>query len=48
MNLTELFLKVNSLTGKFPQLTREEIEELKRLSIMLSKECDNALYDWDK
>jgi hypothetical protein len=48
MELNELFEKVNELTGKFPNLNKEEAKELMKLSRNLSAEMSNALYDWDR
>lgn len=46
MELDELFKRVNELTLKFPNLTKDEVKELRTLARNLSCECDNALYDW--
>lgn len=48
MELFEAFKRVNELTGKFPNLTKEELQELKILSRNLSVDCADILYDWGK
>lgn len=46
MELEQVFKRVNELTGKYPNLTKEEVKELKDLTRGLSVECSNILYDW--
>lgn len=39
MNLKQIFKRVNELTGKYPNLNKEELEELKVLANDLSVDC---------
>ena len=48
MDIEQVFKRVNELTGKFPNLTKEDFKELKLLTRNLSAECADILYDWGK
>lgn len=48
MERTELFTKVNELTGKYPNLSKDETKELIQLTEHLSIECSIIVYNWRK
>ena len=47
MELKDVFKRVNELTGKYPNLTKDEVKELQELSKGLSHECSEILYSWN-
>jgi hypothetical protein len=47
MDLSDIFKRVNELTSKFPNLTKEEVEELGDLCSNLNIECEHVLLNWD-
>ncbi|MEX3623751.1 hypothetical protein [Viridibacillus arvi] len=47
MKLEEVFKRVSELTGQFPNLSKEEVKELQKLTRNLSAECADILYDWN-
>ncbi|MEK4787350.1 MULTISPECIES: hypothetical protein [Bacillus] len=48
MELKDVFKRVNELTEKYQNLTKEEVKELRELSKGLSHECSEILYSWGK
>lgn len=48
MELKDVFKRVNELTGKYPNLTKDEVKELRELLKGLSCECSEILYGWNK
>lgn len=47
MERDELFKRVNELTGKYPNLTPDEIKELRILSGNINKELADIIYDME-
>jgi len=45
--IKELFEKVNELTGRYPNLNKEELILLNRYSYKLSKDCAKFIYDME-
>lgn len=41
MYLVDLFSKIHTLTGKFPELTKSEAKELKELLLQLHNKMDD-------
>jgi hypothetical protein len=48
MDLVDICKQVNELTSKYPNLSKEEVEELGDLCSNLSIECEHVLLDWDE
>ncbi|WP_199926370.1 hypothetical protein [Brevibacillus brevis] len=48
MDIRDLFERLHYLTGRFPDLNKEQLGELRVLGGRLSAECANALYDWER
>lgn len=48
LELKDVFKRVNELTEKYQNLTKEEVKELRELSKGLSHECSEILYSWGK
>lgn len=47
-DLQEICKRVNELTSKYPNLTKEEVIELGDLCDNLNIECEHVVLNWDE
>lgn len=45
IELKDLFKRVSEITSKYPNITNDELYELKPLADRLHRECSDAIYD---
>lgn len=46
MDIRDLFERLHYLTGRFPDLSKEQLTELRELGTNLHAECDSILNEW--